>query len=241
MLVTSILSSRLDPRIGRWSTWALVVGLIAARLGHVIENAASFAAEPERIFAVWQGGFSWLWGAAGIALASAALVRTRRAAIGAMVSLCVAVFAWNIVWQMTNATPSTPLPGVTLENIKGGNTSLTAFTGKPVVVNLWASWCPPCRREMPMMAEIAADRKDVTFLFVNQGERRDPIEAFIADQKLNLPNVLLDSRMEVARHYATPGLPVTLFVGADGKLRSVHVGEISREALTAVISRLSAE
>jgi thiol-disulfide isomerase/thioredoxin len=241
MVATSIMSSRLDPRIGRWSTWTLIVGLITARLGHVIENATSFTAEPWRILAVWQGGFSWPWAAGSVVAVFVALVRTRRTAIGAVVSLAMALFAWNVVWQLTNATPSTPMPNVVLENIKGDDTPLTSFSGKPVVLNLWASWCPPCRREMPMMAEMAAARTDVTFLFVNQGERRGLIEAFVADQKLSVPNVLLDSRTDVARHYTTPGLPVTLFIGADGKLRSVHVGEISREALTSAISRLLAE
>jgi thiol-disulfide isomerase/thioredoxin len=241
MAVTSVLSSRLDPRIGRWSNWALIVGLSTARLGHVIENASSFAAEPWRILAVWQGGFSWTWAAGSVVAVSVALVRTRRTAIGVLVSLATALFTWNIVWQLTNATPSTPMPAVALENIKGGDTSLTAFTGKPVVVNLWASWCPPCRREMPMMAEMAAARDDVTFLFVNQGERRTTIEGYLNNAKLSLSNVLLDARMDVPRHYATPGLPVTLFIGVDGKLRSLHVGEISREALTGALSRLLAE
>lgn len=241
MIATSIMSSRLDSRIGPWSSWALVVGLVAARLGHVVENAFNFAEEPWRILAVWQGGFAWPWGAAGIGLASAALMRTRRTALGALVGLAAALFAWNVVWQLTNATPPTPMPDVALQTTEGNDTSLMSFRGKPVVLNLWASWCPPCRREMPMMAEMAAARADVSFLFVNQGERREPIEAFVADQKLDLPNVLLDSHMEVARHYATPGLPVTLFIGADGRLRSVHVGEISREALTSAISRLLTE
>ena len=239
--VTSVLSSRLDPRIGRWSSCALIAGLITARLGHVIENASSFATEPWRILAIWQGGFSWPWAAASVVAVSVALARTRRTAFGAVVSLATALFAWNVVWQLTDATPATPMPTVALENIRGGDTSLTAFTGKPVVVNLWASWCPPCRREMPMMAEMAAARDDVTFLFVNQGERRTTIEGYLNNEKLTLSNVLLDARMDVPRHYATPGLPVTLFIGADGKLRSIHVGEISREALTGAISRLLAK
>lgn len=241
MVATSILSSRLEPRLTRWSTWALIAGLIAARLGHVIENASSFAAEPWRILAIWQGGFSWPWAAGSILAVSVALVRTRRAAIAAVISLAVALFAWNVVWQLTNAAPSTPIPDVVLENAKGRATSLTSFGGKPIVLNLWASWCPPCRREMPMMAEMAAARSDVTFLFVNQGERRGPIEAYLADQQLTLPNVLFDPRQEVARHYSMPGLPATLFIGPDGKLRSVHVGEISREALTGAATRLVAE
>ncbi|MBM1171532.1 TlpA disulfide reductase family protein [Microvirga arabica] len=241
MAVTSVLSSRLDPYIGRWSTWSLIAGLITARLGHVIENASSFATEPWRILAVWQGGFSWPWAAGSIIAMSVALARTRRAAIGAVVSLAIALFAWNVVWQLTNATPATPMPDVALENIRGGSTSLTAFTGKPVVLNLWASWCPPCRREMPMMAEMAAAGDDITFLFVNQGERRTTIEGYLNNEKLTLSNVLLDTRMDVPRHYATPGLPVTLFIGADGKLRSIHVGEISREALTGTLNRLLTE
>jgi hypothetical protein len=104
------------------------------------------------------------------------------------------------------------------------------------------------------MADMAAARRDVTFLFVNQGERRPVIESYLSGQKLMLPNVFLDQSQEVARHYATPGLPMTLFIGSDGKLRSLnrkthraynrvregnaHVGEISREALAAAVTRL---
>ncbi|MFC4173246.1 prolipoprotein diacylglyceryl transferase family protein [Microvirga sp. GCM10011540] len=241
MVATAILSSRLDPRLGRWSTWTLVAGLIAARLGHVIENAAGFAAEPWRMLAVWQGGFAWPWGAAAVAVVFAALVRTRRAAIGAAASLAIALLAWSVAWQLTNTTPTTPTPDVALERLGGGSATLRSPGGRPVIVNLWASWCPPCRREMPMMAEIAASRHDVTFLFVNQGEGRAAIERYLEGERLTLPNILLDPRRDVARHYAMPGLPATLFIGSDGRLRSVHVGEISREALAAAVSRLVPE
>ncbi len=73
------------------------------------------------------------------------------------------------------------------------------------------------------------------------GERRTTVEGYLNNEKLTLSNMLLDTRMDVPRHYATPGLPITLFIGADGKLRSVHVGEISREALTGAIDRLIAK
>lgn len=92
-----------------------------------------------------------------------------------------------------------------------------------------------------MMGEAAAARTDVTFVFVNQGEKRTTVEGYLDSEKLTLSKVLFDARMDLPRHYATPGLPVTLFIGADGKLRSIHVGEISREALTNAISRLLAE
>ena len=239
MIVSSIMSSRLDSRIGAWSGWAMVTGLVAARFGHVIENAANFAAEPWRIFAAWQGGFSWPWAAIAVAASSAILLRTRRAILGSVAALVAAVFSWNLVWQLASATPATPMPSLVMERIDASPISLASTNGSPVVVNLWASWCPPCRREMPMMAELAATAEDVTFLFVNQGEGRSAIEAYLTSQNLALPNVLLDPHRQVARHYSMPGLPATLFIGADGRLLSVHIGEISREALTAAIERLT--
>jgi thiol-disulfide isomerase/thioredoxin len=238
-IVSSILSSRLDPRIGAWSGWAMIMGLAAARFGHVVENAANFAAEPWRIFAVWQGGFSWLWAAVAVAASSAILLRTRRAILGSVVTLVAAVFSWNLVWQLASATPATSMPGLVMDRIGASPISLAPANGSPAVVNLWASWCPPCRREMPMMAELAATAKDVTFLFVNQGEGRSVIETYLTSQKLALSNVLLDPHRQVARHYGMPGLPATLFIGADGRLKSVHIGEISREALTAAIEQLT--
>ena len=62
VIVSAILSARLDPRIGRWSNQVFVAGLITARAGHVVEYLDNFLAEPWRILAVWQGGFSVLWG-----------------------------------------------------------------------------------------------------------------------------------------------------------------------------------
>jgi thiol-disulfide isomerase/thioredoxin len=114
------------------------------------------------------------------------------------------------------------------------------FAGKPIVVNLWASWCPPCRREMPLLAETAAARKDVTFLFVNQGESPQTIRSYLARENLTLSPVLLDQAMQLPRHYSAPGMPTTLFLRADGTLASIHMGEISPELLSAKIDRITA-
>jgi hypothetical protein len=91
---------------------------------------------------------------------------------------------------------------------------------------------------MPMMAQVADQRQDVTFLFVNQGEGAAAVELYIKSQKLAMRHILLDPGGQVARHYGMPGLPVTLFIGSDGRLRSAHVGEISREALAAALGSL---
>lgn len=223
---------------------ALIVGLLAARLGFVWQYRDPFVQNPLAVLDVRDGGWAGTWGlAAAWIYAVAAMLRRgvpRPAVIGA---LALATATWLAGGRLL-APPDQPPPALAqlrLQDLNAVPVALSAYQGKPTVVNLWASWCPPCRREMPMMAEMAAANDDVTFLFVNQGERRATIEGYLNDEKLALPNVLLDARMDVPRHYATPGLPVTLFIGADGKLRSIHVGEISREALTGAISRLQME
>ncbi|KAF0096493.1 MAG: redoxin domain-containing protein [Rhodospirillaceae bacterium] len=241
MIVTTILAVRVDRRFGSWSTLVLVAGLVAARLGHVIEHAGSFAAEPLRIFAVWQGGFSWAWATIAVAIVSVLYVRSLRFGLWSAFALGLSLIAWNTVWQLTTAIPATPMSATVLEHLDGRRMSLAEPGHKPVVINLWATWCPPCRRELPMMAEVAAATNDVAFMFVNQGEGRAAIEAYLAAAGLSLDGVLLDPLRTVSRHYGTPGLPVTLFIGADGRLRSAHVGEISRETLTNGLSRLKAE
>jgi thiol-disulfide isomerase/thioredoxin len=110
--------------------------------------------------------------------------------------------------------------------------------GEPLVVNLWASWCPPCRREMPMMADVATETADARFVFVNQGEAASTIRQYLDAESLDPDHVVLDGLGEFARHYRMPGLPATLFIGADGTLQSVHMGEISREGLLAGIERI---
>lgn len=238
MIVSTILAARVDPRIGRWSTQALVLGLVAARLGHILENAASFTAEPLRVFAVWQGGFSWPWAAIAVVVVSLFQLRPPRFALWAAFALALSLVVWNTIWQLTTATAATPMPTAVLEHLDDRRVSLGEVADGPAVVNLWATWCPPCRREMPMMAEVAAATDDVDFLFVNQGEGRADIEAYLASEGLALDHVLLDPVQRVGRHYGAPGLPTTLFLGADGRLRSVHVGEISQEGLLNAIAQL---
>lgn len=238
MVVSAILSSRIDPRIRRWSNRALIAGLIAARVGHVIEHLDNFLAEPWRILAVWQGGFSWLWGLVAVLAVTAVHVRTLRMGVATGVALAVSLFVWTAIGQLTAASTGTPAPTQAMEQLNGQQMALTDSGGKVAVVNIWATWCPPCRREMPLLAEIAAARKDVSFLFVNQGEGPETIKAYLASGHLTLDHVLLDQAMLIPRHYGTPGIPVTLFIRADGTLMTAHMGEISREALTETIARL---
>lgn len=240
VLATGMLARRVDQRFHAWSWWVLISGIAAARLGHVLLHWQSFAAEPLRIFALWQGGFYWPAAAAAVGLTVLLVLRTARLRLWALLPLALGLFVWNTAWQLSGETLAIALPVVSFETLSGGDHTLGAKPGTPKVINLWASWCPPCRREMPMMADVAATTAGTDFIFANQGESRQVVERYLAAAGLSLDTVVLDQFGQLGRHYRAPGLPATLFIGGDGVLRHAHLGEISREVLQANIDRLRA-
>ncbi len=240
-IVTGILARRIDPAFHRWSWWVVAGGIVAARLGHVAIHWQSFAEEPWRIPAFWQGGFSWPAGAVAVALTLVLVLTNARQRLWALLPLALSLVVWNVTWQLTAGVSPLPLPAGTYQSLAGAPVSLENSSGKPKVVNLWASWCPPCRREMPMMADVAAMTNDAEFFFANQGEERDRVAGYLAAEKLDLSAAILDPFSGLSRHYGAIGLPTTLFIGADGVLKQVHHGEISREVLQSNIARLNSD
>lgn len=236
--VAAALLRRLDPGVDRWASYALLAGLLGARLGHIAEHYDNFIHEPHRILLIWQGGFSPLWGTIAVACASLLLISRPKEALAPILAISAGVAAWISVHQALPIITLKDLPAVALQRMDGGALTLPEFKGAPIVVNLWASWCPPCRREMPLLAEMARSTKDVRFVFVNQGEQEEKVAAYLGAAQLNLPHVLIDKGSAVAAHYEAVGLPATLFIGADGRLKTTHFGEISREALADNLAKL---
>lgn len=107
-----------------------------------------------------------------------------------------------------------------------GNVSLADYRGKVVVLNVWASWCEPCREEMPSLERLKArlDGQPFDVLAVNYGEGEPRIAGFLEKQKLSL-TVLLDSRKEAASAWKAGGLPMTFLVDARGRVRYSGFGE----------------
>lgn len=238
LVVTALVARRMGDGIARWSSFALLLGVLAARAAHVAIHWESFAEEPGRIVAVWQGGFWWPAGVAAACLLLFYQVREAHARLAGLASLAAGVFVWHVATSLTTGVEAVPFPEERLAALAGEEIGLADFGGKPMVVNLWASWCPPCRREMPMMAEVAASANDVTFVFANQGEDAPRIRTYLSQEGLLMPNVLMDGLGELGLHYKAPGLPATLFVGTDGRLVDIHLGEISREAMLHTIQDL---
>ncbi len=120
------------------------------------------------------------------------------------------------------------VPDVALEALAGGTVNLAQVKGQPLVVNLWATWCPPCRRELPMLASAARSNPDVLFYFVDQGETRETVRSYLDERTdLVLNGVLLDQAGELSNRFAAVGLPVTLFFDAKGNHVLSHLGEVT--------------
>jgi len=217
---------------------ALVIGFIAARLGFVAQNWPAFASEPFSILYVWQGGFSPPAGLAPTAFILVLSLRRSRALLPMGIAFAGSAAAALIATSLFLGSAQRPLPqGLVLHSLTGGTYALDNRKGKPFVINLWATWCPPCRREMPMLVEEAA-RSPVPILLVNQGEDALSVRAWLDEQGLAQGHVLLDHTQSTAAAIGSTGLPATLFIDSKGVIRELHVGEISRAALRAGLRSL---
>lgn len=239
LLATGIMARSRDPAFARWSSLIVVAAAVAARLAFVVLHRDSFAQDPLSAFAFWQGGFTWQAGAAAAAAVTALyLWRRPENAVPAIFAIGFALTAWNMTYQMSRAMEAPNLPEEALPLLSGGAINLSERDGRPLVVNLWASWCPPCRREMPMMVEIAAARDGVDVVFANQGEGPDEIRKFLLEEDLDPELVVVDFGQALFRHYSALGLPATLFIAPDGRVEHVQLGEISRAQFASQLDSL---
>jgi len=150
--------------------------------------------------------------------------------------LLAALFVATAIWGgglfvLSRPDPEQKLPTLTLSSLQGANVSLAQFEGKPTVVNIWATWCPPCVREMPVLHETQVRYPAVNFVFVNQGESAQRVGSWLAARNLPLRNVLLDSRGQALESFNQRGLPTTLFFDAKGRLIGARTGELSAATL----------
>ena len=236
--LSGILAARLDERIGTWSLAALAVGVVAARVGHVALNLPGFVADPWRVLMVWQGGFSLPAGLLAVVAFSLFRLRETRTRVGSLAALAAALVVWNVAFQLVATTTAVAAPSAIMTTLSGSQLRLSQFAGRSVVVNLWASWCPPCRREMPTLMRTAKERTGMSFVFANQGEGAGAVIRFLGATGLPPDHVALDQDMALARHYGVQGFPVTLFLDREGILKTMHFGEISPEALNSAIDAL---
>jgi cytochrome c biogenesis protein CcmG/thiol:disulfide interchange protein DsbE len=118
-----------------------------------------------------------------------------------------------------------------LEGLNRKKTRLSDLRGKPVVLNFWATWCPPCREEMPVLDRAARELKGkVTFVGVNYAEDVVTVQNYITDQKIDFP-IWLDPNGAVSDLLYIDSYPNTFFIDQDGVLRAQHIGQLTEETL----------
>lgn len=133
-------------------------------------------------------------------------------------------------------------PEFELNTLEGETLALNDFHGKVTVINFWASWCPPCKSEMPAIQAVASDypSDDLVILGINSTYQDDlaDVRSFVTDYELSF-SILLDVNGDVSRLYQVQALPTTFFIDQDGVIQKVIIGGPLSEALIrAEIDRL---
>lgn len=130
-------------------------------------------------------------------------------------------------------------PDFSLPTLGGGETNLSDYAGQVVLVNFWATWCPPCKAEMPDINAYYEARQDdgLVVLAVNAQEDPATVSSFIEATGFSFP-VLLDSDGRVEQQYQVRSFPMTFVIDRDGRVVYVHNGLISPDVLTAVLDPL---
>lgn len=133
-----------------------------------------------------------------------------------------------------------PAPNFLVPTLDGGMFELAQANGHPVWINVWASWCPPCRAEFPDIDEIrlGAEPDGLVFLAMNFGEDLGEIESYLQNTGYDF-TVGLDASGEFAELYQVLGLPMHVFVAADGTLDAIRVGGMTRDEIAAKVEELT--
>ncbi len=167
----------------------------------------------------------------------------------AIAAIVLVGFLGLLLWGILNKQPLTGLSGITMVNrpapyftlttFKGTTISLEGLMGKPVVINFWASWCPPCRIEAPLLERTwrAYKNRGVVFLGVDIQDREEDALNFIREFHITYPNGP-DPTGEISIDYGVSAIPVTFFISRKGEIVRRWVGAIEKEVLISAIEEI---
>jgi len=213
---------------------AMLVGVVMARLAFAYEHRTLYLESPLTILDIRDGGWNPTFGLIGawmFALYRGRITPAIRNSLRWALLAGTAVYVIGTVALGLRQGSNQTLPTLAFPSLEGRTVQLDEFGGKPTVVNLWATWCPPCAREMPVLHEAQGRHTDVNFVFLNQGEELAQVATWLERRRLPLRNVLLDPQRQASAAFQQKGYPATLFFNAEGKLISIRLGELSAATL----------
>lgn len=141
------------------------------------------------------------------------------------------------LWAVLNR----PADDFALLDVDGQMVRLSDFRGRPVFVNLWGTWCPPCVREFPVFQEFmeASATHGAVILTINQGESAATVRAFLDELGIVDVPALLDTEMMIRRSFPAQAFPTTYLIDAEGIVRYSKIGEVTLEDLYAYLAALT--
>lgn len=142
-----------------------------------------------------------------------------------------------LVSGCASAESSTELPDVELDRLGADGTYAVAGPGEARALNLWATWCAPCRAELPAFDAVAARTDDVAIIGVNVGDTGDDAAELVAELGLGFDQVL-DPNAAIQRALKITGMPATIFVDDAGSILQIHNGELTEAELEDLLDEL---
>ena len=220
---------------------AVALGVLVARIAFVLAWRAAYAAHPLQAIDLRDGG----WDApAGVVAAAFVAIVAGQSRAGLRRPLLAAFAAAALVWApgsvalLAGPARGPALPALELQALDGSPRDLAAYAGKPTIVNLWATWCPPCRAELPLLAQAQAAHPEFNVVLVDQGESRELVARFLASMPAAPGGVLLDPAMRTGARFDQRAYPTTLFFDAQGRLVDTRVGGLSAGTLAQKLDKL---
>ncbi len=237
--------------VAETSAW---LGLIGARLGFVIANWSAFQDVPWTALYFWQPGYLSY---TGILLGGAyAVWRLNQRHLGErMVYLRAlsggfatgALFLGGVLVSMGLLVSPDILrigdkvPDFTLQTVNGEKVSFSSLEGRGVVINFWATWCPPCRREMPLLDAVQKEYgpRGLSIVGIDLDEPAAAVRKYVESIGVTFPIWVdaplsqsgFDRTRELYSSFGGVGLPTTFFIYPNGTIQSVHIGELNRATL----------
>ena len=137
-----------------------------------------------------------------------------------------------------NSQDVKPAPDFTLTSLDGDPVALSDHQGQAVMINFWATWCPPCLAELPLIESFAENHPDkLVVLAVNAGEERASVRNFVDKFGYDL-QFLLDPSNSLASQYQVRGLPTSVFIDQQGLIQGMHIGLLDESLLSNYLSQV---
>jgi thiol-disulfide isomerase/thioredoxin len=261
LLLAVWMSKHISSRIGLETRWSQRVaegcawsGIIGARLGFVLMNWSAFQGAPWTVLYFWQPGYSPYLGLLVGAAYAALRLRQRPAderrsylgalgggyAVGAVLVIAV-LGTMNMFTGSQIVRTGERVLDFTLVDLNGDAVRFSDLDGRAVILNFWATWCPPCRREMPLLDAFQKENADrgVSVVGIDVGEDPELVRRFVESMGVeysiwvDAPNgpMGIDRSQSIHGRFGGVGLPTTIFIDPAGIARGRHLGELNRAIL----------